>query len=263
MVDRTDPVNDPDPGAAGKLRYPPMEMFHRFIRKDHAGFNHALAAALQLHEEYWSEGEPAFQVSGLVALTPLAVACFAHDVGSLPRSSPSACPPPFWGATGAASSPRKPQIISGGYDLPGGERVDNTIPGVGGLHPDWVSRRLKRLVELSGLPPTSFGHWRARNAKAGSRPGAAACVCWSRNGTDALAKEPHAGCGVGRRVWEAGNPGTWGRCSACDGAPGGIGLYLSRLWPVRCLRTDRQLPGRGGVAPPERCHLPGPRQPVR
>jgi hypothetical protein len=69
------------PETAGKLLYPPMEMFHRVIRKDNDGFNRALAAALQWHKEYWTEEGRAGRVSGLVALAPLAIACFAHDAG--------------------------------------------------------------------------------------------------------------------------------------------------------------------------------------
>ncbi|MFC5252055.1 immunity 49 family protein [Streptomyces nigrescens] len=80
-VDGTDPEVASDPETAGKLLYPPMEMFHRFIRKDNAGFNRALTNALQWHKEYWSEVSRAFQASGLVALAPLAMACLAHDAG--------------------------------------------------------------------------------------------------------------------------------------------------------------------------------------
>ncbi|MFD1663596.1 immunity 49 family protein [Streptomyces caeni] len=80
-VDGTDPEAVADPETVGKLLYPPMEMFHRFIRKDHQGFNGALTNALQWHKEYWSEESRAFQISGLVALAPLAVACIAHDAG--------------------------------------------------------------------------------------------------------------------------------------------------------------------------------------
>ncbi|MER6125487.1 immunity 49 family protein [Streptomyces sp. NPDC001795] len=80
-VDGTDPEVVADPETVGKLLYPPMEMFHRFIRKDHAGFNQALANALQWHKEYWSEESRALQASGLVALAPLAITCFAHDAG--------------------------------------------------------------------------------------------------------------------------------------------------------------------------------------
>ncbi|MER6250007.1 immunity 49 family protein [Streptomyces sp. NPDC001584] len=67
--------------VVGKLLYPPMEMFHRIVRGDNDGFNRALAAALQWHREYWSEEERAGLVSGLVALGPLAMTCFAHDAG--------------------------------------------------------------------------------------------------------------------------------------------------------------------------------------
>ncbi|MFD7439114.1 immunity 49 family protein [Streptomyces sp. NPDC059861] len=80
-VDGTDPEVAADPETAGRLLYPPMEMFHRFLRKDEAGFNKALANALQWHKEYWTEESRAFQASGLVALAPLAIACFAHDAG--------------------------------------------------------------------------------------------------------------------------------------------------------------------------------------
>jgi hypothetical protein len=80
-VDGTDPQSVADPETVGKLLYPPMEMFHRFVRKDHAGFNQALANALQWHKEYWSEESRALQASGLVALAPLAMACFAYDAG--------------------------------------------------------------------------------------------------------------------------------------------------------------------------------------
>ncbi|MFD8154009.1 immunity 49 family protein [Streptomyces sp. NPDC059720] len=78
-VDGTDPQTVSDPETVGHLMYPPMEMFHRFIRKDHEGFNRALAQALELHKQYWSEEELVVNVAGLVALAPLAIACFAHD----------------------------------------------------------------------------------------------------------------------------------------------------------------------------------------
>ncbi|MFF4587134.1 immunity 49 family protein [Streptomyces sp. NPDC000345] len=80
-VDGTDPAAATDPETAGKLFYPPMEMFHRFVRKDNAGFNRALTNALQWHKEYWTEESRSLQASGLVALAPLAMACFAHDAG--------------------------------------------------------------------------------------------------------------------------------------------------------------------------------------
>lgn len=70
-----------DQDAAAKLLYPPMEMFHRVVRDDHAGFNRALAAALQWHKEYWSDETRAGLISGLVALAPLAITCLAHDAG--------------------------------------------------------------------------------------------------------------------------------------------------------------------------------------
>lgn len=70
-----------DQEMVSEILYPPMEMFHRVVRNDHAGFNRALAAALQWHKEYWSHEDRAGLVPGLVALAPLAMACFAHDAG--------------------------------------------------------------------------------------------------------------------------------------------------------------------------------------
>ncbi|MFC7845766.1 immunity 49 family protein [Streptomyces sp. NPDC057382] len=80
-VDGTEPEAVADPETVSKLLYPPMEVFHRFIRKDPETFNQALARALELHKQYWSEKDRVFQASGLVALAPLAIACFAHDAG--------------------------------------------------------------------------------------------------------------------------------------------------------------------------------------
>ncbi|MER6086754.1 immunity 49 family protein [Streptomyces bluensis] len=80
-VDGTDPETVTDREAVGKLMYPPMEMFHRIVREDHAGFNRALVAALQWHKEYWTEEDRATTIPGLVALAPLAMACIAHDAG--------------------------------------------------------------------------------------------------------------------------------------------------------------------------------------
>ncbi|MEV6678672.1 immunity 49 family protein [Streptomyces erythrochromogenes] len=81
-VDGTAPETARDPGAAGRLAYPPMEMLHRIVRNDQAGFNQALATALQRHKDYWSSEESrAIDATGLVALAPLAMACIAHDAG--------------------------------------------------------------------------------------------------------------------------------------------------------------------------------------
>lgn len=80
-IDGTDSAVASHPEAAGKLMYPPMEMFHRVVRGDPAGLNRALAAALEWHKEYWTEEGREARVSGLVALAPLAVACFAQNEG--------------------------------------------------------------------------------------------------------------------------------------------------------------------------------------
>jgi hypothetical protein len=65
-----------------KILYPPLELFHRFVRQDHEQFNTALAESLQWHKEYWTADEDrAMRSDGLVALGPLAVACLAFDAG--------------------------------------------------------------------------------------------------------------------------------------------------------------------------------------
>lgn len=81
-VDGTAPEVARAPETAGRLAYPPMEMLHRILRNDHAGFNTALATALQWHKDYWSSEESrAIDATGLVALAPLAMACIAQDAG--------------------------------------------------------------------------------------------------------------------------------------------------------------------------------------
>lgn len=65
-----------------KFLYPPIDLFYRFLRQDAEKFNEELAKALQWHKEYWTASEDQVSsTSGLVALGPLAVACFAYDTG--------------------------------------------------------------------------------------------------------------------------------------------------------------------------------------
>ncbi|GAA0918677.1 immunity 49 family protein [Streptomyces thermoalcalitolerans] len=65
-----------------KVLYPPINLFHRFLRKDHDGFNQALAEALKLHKEYWTADEDrAKDPEGRIALASLAIACLAYDGG--------------------------------------------------------------------------------------------------------------------------------------------------------------------------------------
>ncbi|MDI5965541.1 immunity 49 family protein [Streptantibioticus silvisoli] len=62
--------------------YPPINLFHRFVRGDHDGFNEALLEALELHKAYWTaEEDRERSVSGLLALGPLAITCLAYDAG--------------------------------------------------------------------------------------------------------------------------------------------------------------------------------------
>ncbi|MFF9983006.1 immunity 49 family protein [Streptomyces erythrochromogenes] len=61
---------------------PPIHLFYLFITQDSAGFNEALAKALELHKAYWTADEDrAEDPAGHIALAPLALACLAHDGG--------------------------------------------------------------------------------------------------------------------------------------------------------------------------------------
>ncbi|WP_446038374.1 immunity 49 family protein [Streptomyces sp. SID1121] len=62
------------------LLYPPLNLFYHFVRKDEEGFSPALEEALKLHRLYWTLDEDrAADISGSIALGPLAVACLAYD----------------------------------------------------------------------------------------------------------------------------------------------------------------------------------------
>ncbi|MGW1146019.1 immunity 49 family protein [Streptomyces sp. NPDC002454] len=63
-----------------QISYPPMNLFHRFVTRDHAGFNAALVEALESHKAYWTSDEDhAEDIEGMVALGPLAMTCLAYD----------------------------------------------------------------------------------------------------------------------------------------------------------------------------------------
>jgi hypothetical protein len=64
------------------IRYPPINLFHWFLRQDVQGFNQALAEAVELHKAYWTSDEDRVKdPAGMVALAPLALVCFAYDAG--------------------------------------------------------------------------------------------------------------------------------------------------------------------------------------
>ncbi|MFI7357373.1 immunity 49 family protein [Streptomyces avidinii] len=66
------------------LVYPPINLFHNFVRKNEEGFGPALTEALNLHKGYWTLTEERTEdIDGAVALGPLAMACLAYD-GKLP-----------------------------------------------------------------------------------------------------------------------------------------------------------------------------------
>ncbi|MFT2017280.1 immunity 49 family protein [Streptomyces sp. 796.1] len=79
-----DPDDAPIAGRELMLRllYPPLNLFYRFLDRDHAGFNTALVQALQLHKAYWTANEERMETAdGAVALDLLAIACLAYDAG--------------------------------------------------------------------------------------------------------------------------------------------------------------------------------------
>ncbi|MFD9289443.1 immunity 49 family protein [Streptomyces sp. NPDC060030] len=62
------------------ISYPPINLFYRFVKHDHDGFNAALVEALELHKAYWTADEDRENdIEGLWAMGPLAVACLAYD----------------------------------------------------------------------------------------------------------------------------------------------------------------------------------------
>ena len=64
------------------LLSPPIILFYRMLRGDHDQFNEALVDALRHHKLYWSaDDERAVNSDSLVALGPLAIACFARERG--------------------------------------------------------------------------------------------------------------------------------------------------------------------------------------
>lgn len=65
-----------------RILYPPLNLFYRWAAGDGERFNAELVKALESHKEYWTaEESTAAQVSGLVAVGPLAMACLAYDSG--------------------------------------------------------------------------------------------------------------------------------------------------------------------------------------
>lgn len=70
------------PDLLQNILYPPINLFHRFLRQNAPGFNQALAEAVELHKAYWTADEDRTDdPSGMIALGPLAVACLAYDGG--------------------------------------------------------------------------------------------------------------------------------------------------------------------------------------
>jgi hypothetical protein len=62
------------------ISYPPINLFYRFVKHDHEGFNAALVEALELHKTYWTSDEDRENdIDGLWAIGPLAIACLAYD----------------------------------------------------------------------------------------------------------------------------------------------------------------------------------------
>ncbi|MER5779351.1 immunity 49 family protein [Streptomyces sp. NPDC002039] len=64
-----------------QLSCPPINLFYRFVKRDHDGFDTALIQALEQHRKYWDQEDRDFHVTGLWAIGPLAMACLAFDAG--------------------------------------------------------------------------------------------------------------------------------------------------------------------------------------
>lgn len=81
------------PEVLDKLLHQPINLFQYFPRKDHTGFDQALAEALELHKSFWTADEDREEpVEGCLALGPLAVSCPAFDSG-FPITVESDCIP--------------------------------------------------------------------------------------------------------------------------------------------------------------------------
>lgn len=66
----------------GKLLYPPIMLFYRYLRRDTEGFNTALADALRWHKEYWTaDADRLESIEGAVSIAPLAISCLARAEG--------------------------------------------------------------------------------------------------------------------------------------------------------------------------------------
>jgi hypothetical protein len=72
-----------DQALMSLVLYPPIILFYRYLRGDHAQFTEALVDAVKWHKSYWSTGgdDLAMDSNGYVALDPLAIACLARDHG--------------------------------------------------------------------------------------------------------------------------------------------------------------------------------------
>ncbi|WP_338676755.1 immunity 49 family protein [Streptomyces sp. SCSIO 30461] len=78
----SDCVRIADPDMLDKILYQPISLFHRFLRKDHDGFNRVLVEALELHKSFWTESEEREEaVDGYLSLGLLAISCLAYDAG--------------------------------------------------------------------------------------------------------------------------------------------------------------------------------------
>ncbi|MFI5944974.1 immunity 49 family protein [Streptomyces uncialis] len=63
-----------------RLSYPPVNLFYRFLNRDHTGFHEALVEALELHKAYWTADEEREEdLDGVFSLGILAMACLAYD----------------------------------------------------------------------------------------------------------------------------------------------------------------------------------------
>lgn len=86
--------------------YPPINLFHHYVRRDRDGFAPALADALKLHRACWTLTEDrATDIGGSITLGPLAVACLTHDAAFPLDIESEYLPKHCSSAPGSGSSP--------------------------------------------------------------------------------------------------------------------------------------------------------------
>lgn len=88
--------------------YPPINLYRRFVRRDHEGFNQALLEALEAHKSYWTADEDREEsVEGSLALGLLAIGYLAYDAGFPIEVESPYLPQHFRAGAGGAGAARR------------------------------------------------------------------------------------------------------------------------------------------------------------